>query len=393
MKHTIRSIPYAVAIAGLFLAACGDSDDDPQPAAPPAETPADRVWVVPDTATALTADQRTAFTAGNLYFNAHTTANAGGEIRGQLDREGTVRFATLTGAQETPPVTTTAFGAGALSVDESTGRVRGFIVTSGLVSPTAAHVHLAARGTPGGIIVPLTGGPDIWVVPDGATPLTAPQIAAFLAGELYFNAHTAANANGEIRGQLDKVGETKFASLNGAQETPAVSTSALGAGALTVDPLSGEPSGFFVTTGLANANAAHVHHAVRGTPGGIIVPLTGGPDLWVVPDDATDLLPGQRAVFLADELYFNAHTTAYPDGEIRGQLDQGGTARLASLDGAQETPAVNTTAFGGALLAVDDTTGDVAGFLVTAGLVSPTAAHVHQAARGTPGGIIVPLVP
>jgi hypothetical protein len=390
MKQTIRSIPWAVAIAGLFLAACGDSDDDPQPAPPPVET---RIWVVPDTATALTADQRAAFTGGNLYFNAHTAVNAGGEIRGQLDREGTVRFATLSGAQETPSVTTAAFGAGALSVDESTGRVRGFIVTSGLVSPTAAHVHQAARGTPGGIIVPLTGGPEIWVVPDGAAPLTAPQIAAFLAGELYFNAHTAANANGEIRGQLDKVGEAKFASLNGAQETPAVPTAALGAGALAVNAATGEPSGFFVTTGLANANAAHVHQAARGTPGGIIVPLTGGPNLWVVPDDAVDLTADQRTAFLADELYFNAHTPAYASGEIRGQLDQGGTARLASLDGTQETPAVNTTAFGGALLAVDDTTGDVAGFLVTAGLVNATAAHVHQAARGTPGGIIVPLVP
>jgi hypothetical protein len=390
MKRTFRSIPWALAIAGLVLAACGD-DETAQAAA--SSQPATRTWVVPDAAAALAAPQRAAFLAGDLYFNAHTTANPSGEIRGQLDRAGTVRFATLNGAQETPPVVTSAFGAGALSVDEGTGQVRGFIVTSGLVNPTAAHVHLAARGAPGGIIVPLSGGPNVWVVPDGAPALTAPQIAAFLAGTLYFNAHTTANPNGEIRGQLDKAGTTRLASLNGAQETPAVASAAFGGGALSVDGTTGEVSGFVVSSGLVGATAAHVHRAARGTPGGIIVPLAGGPDLWVVPDDATDLTADLRAAFLADELYFNAHTTANPNGEIRGQLDKGGTTRLASLNGAQETPAVATPAFGGGILSVDDTSGDVRGFIVTSGLVNSTAAHVHQAARGTPGGIIVPLAP
>jgi hypothetical protein len=389
MKRTIRNISWAVAISGLILAACGDDDDDEEQA--PAA--ASRLWVVPDAASPLTTDQRAAFLDGGLYYNAHTTANQGGEIRGQLDNGGTVRYATLSGAQETPAVATNAFGAGALSVDESNGRVSGFITTSGLVNPTAAHVHLAARGTPGGIIVPLTGGPDLWVVPDDATPLTTPQIEAFLDGRLYFNAHTAANPNGEIRGQLDKVGTAKHASLNGDQETPAVATSALGGGVLAVDDATGEVSGFVVTSGLVGANAAHVHQAARGMPGGIIVPLAGGPDLWVVPDDASALTTDQRAAFLANALYYNAHTNAYPNGEIRGQLDKAGTARLASLSGEQETPAVATNAFGGGLFAVDDASGVVSGFLVTFGLVSPTAAHVHSAARGTPGGIIVPLAP
>jgi hypothetical protein len=38
----------------------------------------------------------------------------------------------------------------------------------------------------------------------GEATLTAAQAADFTAGKMYFNIHTAANPNGEIRGQIDK---------------------------------------------------------------------------------------------------------------------------------------------------------------------------------------------
>ena len=128
-------------------------------------------------------------------------ANPGGEIRGQIDRSGTVEFASLSGAREVPPVTTSATGSGVLAVDTSTGAISGFIVTAGL-SATAAHIHDNVVGSNGPVIVPLAGGPNIWTVPDGAT-LTAAQITKFSAGGLYYNAHTVANPGGEIRGQID----------------------------------------------------------------------------------------------------------------------------------------------------------------------------------------------
>jgi hypothetical protein len=109
----------------------------------------------------------------------------------------------MSGAQETPAVTTTAFGAGVLAVNTTSGAVAGFIATAGLTA-TAAHVHDAARATPGSIIVPLAGGPNLWVAPDGAAPITPVQVSDFGAGALYFNAHTPAHPAGEIRGQIDK---------------------------------------------------------------------------------------------------------------------------------------------------------------------------------------------
>ena len=95
-----------------------------------------------------------------------------------------------------------AFGAGALAVDTA-GTPSGFVISAGLVG-TLAHVHQSPRNVAGGVIVPLMGGPTLWLTPDRpAAPLTSYQVAAFQAGGLYFNVHTAANPNGEIRGQIE----------------------------------------------------------------------------------------------------------------------------------------------------------------------------------------------
>jgi hypothetical protein len=107
----------------------------------------------------------------------------------------------LSGAQEVPPVTTSAKGSGTIKVkDDHT--VSGSIKTSGVVG-TAAHIHMAAEGKNGPVIVPLTKGADgdTWTVPDGAK-LTDAQYGAYKASELYVNVHSAQNKGGEIRGQI-----------------------------------------------------------------------------------------------------------------------------------------------------------------------------------------------
>jgi hypothetical protein len=106
---------------------------------------------------------------------------------------------TLSGANEVPPVTTSAAGGGTISIGDD-GAVAGSVATTGIAG-TAAHIHLAAAGKNGPVIVPLTKDGDTYKVPAGAK-LTPEQLASFKAGDLYINVHSAANPGGEIRGQL-----------------------------------------------------------------------------------------------------------------------------------------------------------------------------------------------
>lgn len=65
---------------------------------------------------------------------------------------------------------------------------------------TAAHIHMAARGKSGNVVVPLCGPCASGVT--GTATLTGAELSAFKSHLLYVNVHTAKNPNGEIRGQL-----------------------------------------------------------------------------------------------------------------------------------------------------------------------------------------------
>lgn len=106
---------------------------------------------------------------------------------------------TLSGANEVPAVTTSATGAGTISIGDD-GSVSGSVTTKG-IDGTMGHIHQAAVGKNGPVIVKLVKDGDTYRVPPD-TKLDAAQMAAFKAGELYVNVHSATNKGGEIRGQL-----------------------------------------------------------------------------------------------------------------------------------------------------------------------------------------------
>ena len=106
----------------------------------------------------------------------------------------------LTGDQELPSNTSTAVGTGSIKVDAA-GNVSGSVAAPGMAG-MAAHIHVGAAGVNGPVIIPLTGSAgDTWTVPAG-TKLTDEQMAAYKAGNLYVNIHTAEHKGGEIRTQL-----------------------------------------------------------------------------------------------------------------------------------------------------------------------------------------------
>ncbi len=106
----------------------------------------------------------------------------------------------LGGSEEVPPVATSAWGNGMITIG-SDRSVTGSVTVAGL-DPIAAHIHVGARGANGPVIVGLVKtGDNVWSTPAGAA-ITLEQYLAFRQGDLYVNVHTAANKGGEIRAQL-----------------------------------------------------------------------------------------------------------------------------------------------------------------------------------------------
>jgi len=105
----------------------------------------------------------------------------------------------LSGAEEVPPVKTSATGSGSFRVAED-GTLTGSVTTKD-VAGTAAHIHFGAKGRNGPVIVPLAKNGDTYSVPAGRK-LTESQRKAFKQGELYVNVHSARYKGGEVRAQI-----------------------------------------------------------------------------------------------------------------------------------------------------------------------------------------------
>ena len=108
----------------------------------------------------------------------------------------------LSGASEVPPVTSNASGTVELNLNKQTNELSWIVTYSGLSGPaTGAHFHgPAMAGSNAGVVVPMTGSLTSPI--RGTASLTAAQVADLMTGKWYVNLHTAANPNGEIRGQF-----------------------------------------------------------------------------------------------------------------------------------------------------------------------------------------------
>lgn len=229
------------------------------------------------------------------------------------------RSASLSGAQEVPPVTTMATGRGAVAVNPTTLAITGGVTFTGLSgAPTGAHIHRADTS----IVFGLDQAADnaTATVPAN-TVLSAADYAQLLAGTLYFNVHTVANTNGEIRGAITgTTGVTVgLATPNGGQEVPPNASTAVGRGILVVDSTTREILIAYVTHNVIGANAAHIHAGIPGVIGGIRITLNLGTNVATAAQGA--VMTAQDMADLAiNYLYFNVHSPTYPDGEIRGQI-------------------------------------------------------------------------
>lgn len=186
---------------------------------------------------------------------------------------------------------------------------------------------------------------------------------------------------------------TTRVTLSGGQEVPPILTPYAARGVMMVNTVTGAISGTVTVSSPANVTAAHIHAGPVGVNGIVIVPLIGDDEIRVVPRN-TVLTSEQLVLFLRSGLYVNIHTTDFPNGAVRGQLDPSVVERsVTPLSGAETVPAVVTSA-GSALgiLKVDFKTRAISGQLTITGLTNVTGAYICDGAVGVNGPIVIPLL-
>jgi hypothetical protein len=159
--------------------------------------------------------------SGDTYVNVHTTTYAAGEIRGQLALASFDFSASLSGANEVPPVTTEGTGLATFSLNDSQTALDYTLITYGLEDTTAAHIHIGPPGVNGSVAAFLFGpeasgvtrdgllaqgsvtADDLMPIPGVFDGTMATLIDHLRAGTAYVNVHTLANPAGEIRGQVE----------------------------------------------------------------------------------------------------------------------------------------------------------------------------------------------
>jgi len=250
----------------------------------------------------------------------------------------------MAAAQIFPAPSSTATGTASVTVKLASGATSGKVTLSG-VTATAVTLNEAFAGATGASVITLAangGTAGEWDVPAGAL-LTADQMTALLQGKLYLIATSAANPAGEIRGQItpDNV-KIVFSALAGSQEVPAVTVTASGVAATTVDSAASTVTVHLNSTGVDDATAAELDTAAAGAIGPKLVALTkDSVNMGHWSAELATVTAGDVGNFTANKLYVNVKTPADPNGAIRGQV----TASTTPPPAAPTLTQLKSTAF------------------------------------------------
>ncbi len=236
---------------------------------------------------------------------------------------GTAFNVTLVGESESPAGDPVATGTATVRLRAGQGQVCYRISASDLSGPAvAAHIHRAAAGASGPVVVPFaTPGADGKAA--GCAAAARSLVGQILASpaSYYVNVHTGEFPAGAIRGQLTgssaDVGTVVTLDLKGTSEP-----NATGSAVLRFRKDAG-----LVCYRLHAANvtlpttAAHIHKGPAGTNGPVVVPFDAPGANGNSSGCAT------AAASLIDDIlanragyYVNVHTKEHPAGAIRSQL-------------------------------------------------------------------------
>ncbi len=142
-------------------------------------------------------------------------------------------------------------GSAVLTYDDAAGKLCGTVTYAGLTGPvTAAHIHDAADG----VLVSLTAAASPMPI---LVDVSSSQGTEILGGGTYINLHTAANAGGEIKGDIvaDPSGTDQCATSATDGGTDGGSTSSSSSGGSSTSSSGGSSSSSSSSSGATTVRA------------------------------------------------------------------------------------------------------------------------------------------
>ena len=243
--------------------------------------------------------------------------------------------AVLTPSQEVPPRPIAGFGNATVTFDAARQNVTVTITVTNLGSPiNNFHIHEAPAGINGPVVVDIIGmgGTFNNGTMTGTFAITSAVAQRMLQNpsNFYVNVHTQQFGSGAVRGQLAYVSGgpiTYAAELRPGNEVPPTNSNAFGSAFVTLDPVNANIAWEVNTSGIGNATISHIHRNVAGANGPIIIdfataaqPLINGRTSGTRSISTLSGTDMANLVSTPAGFYVNVHSTAFPGGEIRGQL-------------------------------------------------------------------------
>lgn len=229
----------------------------------------------------------------------------------------------LTGEVEAPAGDPVATGTATTRLRAGQGQLCYQVAARNLPPAAAAHIHRAAAGSAGPVVVPLRT-PNAAGAASGCATAARTLVKAILAdpASFYVNVHTTEFPAGAIRGQLTGSSQAAFGWIAALDLRGTSEPNATGTAVLRVRKDAGLVCYRLHAEGVTlPTTAAHIHRGAAGANGPVVVPFTAPGADGNSSGCATTAAP------LIDEIlanpagfYVNVHTREHPAGAIRAQV-------------------------------------------------------------------------
>ncbi len=277
--------------------------------------------------------------AGEIYLNITTTQHTTGELRSQLvNYKGLTFDGILDGSQMVPPVSTPAQGVCVIRFSPDLTTMYYDIVIDGVASSIDySHLHIGDFGQPynsSSFQVDFTSSINGNRISGTKTNISALNKDRLLKSNLALLIHTSSHPQGEIRSQVVRYAREGFTvNLEGQQVVPAISSAAYGSGIVSISRdeenahynwvvgnLSAPPIDSYFKNNISGQNGSVIYNMSSAMT---VVGNNASANSFWTSSDIIPFLALNSAQFSSDSVYLDIHNSAFPNGEIRGQVNDG----------------------------------------------------------------------